>query len=229
MGNIAIIPARSGSKGLRDKNIRSLLGKPLLAYSIDAAKNSRRFAAVVVSTNSGQYAEIAKAYGAQVPFLRSEMASSDTASSWDAVDEVLRGYEKMGQTFDTFCLLQPTSPMRTSKDLIDAYDLYYEKKAKAVVSVTQLEHPLAWCGTLDETGSLDGFIKPGSTDQRQKMDTYYRPNGAIYIVDVSEFYRDRFLYKKGTYAYIMPGDRSVDIDTESDFKLAEFLMGKSLE
>ena len=109
--NIAIIPARSGSKGLKDKNIKNLLGKPVMAYSIEAALKSGQFSTVMVSTDSEQYAKIALEYGAEVPFFRSKTTSSDTASSWDAVLEVLSEYEKLGQRFSTFCLLQPTSPM----------------------------------------------------------------------------------------------------------------------
>jgi len=109
MKNIAIIPARSGSKGLPDKNIRLLCGKPLLAYSIEAALQSDMFDVVHVSTDSIQYAEIAKKFGADVPFLRSTETSSDSASSWDVVKEVIEKYQKVGKCFDTFMLLQPTS------------------------------------------------------------------------------------------------------------------------
>lgn len=225
MNNIAIISARSGSKGLPDKNIKELNGRPLMAYSIESAIESRLFSAVMVSTDSERYAAIAEAYGAEVPFLRSRAASSDSASSWDAVEEVLQGYERMGRQFDTFCLLQPTSPLRTAEDLIHAYDLYNKKQAIAVLSMTELEHPLAWCGKIDGTLSLDGFTTRSQDGQRQELEKYYRPNGAIYIVSIPEFRRDNFLYREGSYAYIMPKERSVDIDTEFDFRFAEFLMG----
>lgn len=225
--NIAIIPARSGSKGLKDKNIKNLLGKPVMAYSIEAALKSGQFSTVMVSTDSEQYAKIALEYGAEVPFFRSKTTSSDTASSWDAVLEVLSEYEKLGQRFSTFCLLQPTSPMRTSEDLIKAYELYNKKNAVAIVSVCELDHPLAWCGTLDDDKSLDGFIARAQDGQRQKTEKFYRPNGAIYIADVKEFCRDQFLYRKGAYAYIMPKERGIDIDTEFDFKFAEYVMQKN--
>ncbi len=224
MKNLAIIPARSGSKGLPDKNIKELNGKPLLAYSIEAAIKSGCFDAVMVSTDSEYYANIAREHGAEVPFLRSKAMSSDTASSWDAVEEVLQGFENMGMGFDTFCLLQPTSPMRTSEDIKNAYALYEDKDANAVLSMTELDHPIEWCGKLNETLSLDGFLKYNNSGRRQEMGKSYRPNGAIYIVSVAEFRKDRNLYKSGSYAYIMSKERSVDIDTEFDFKFAEFLM-----
>lgn len=226
MKNIAIIPARSGSKGLKDKNIKDLCGKPLMVYSIEAALRSSQFDEVMVSTDSEQYAEIAKRYGANVPFLRSAATADDTASSWDMAEEVLRGFEKLGREFDTFCLLQPTSPLRTSDDISAAYKLYNEKSAAAVVSLCELEHPVSWCGILGENDSLNGFIKREQGGRRQAQMKYHRLNGAIYIVSIPEFRKDPFLYRENAYAYIMPKDRSVDIDTEFDFRFAEFLMGQ---
>jgi len=224
MKNLAIITARSGSKGLPDKNVKELKGKPLLAYSIEAARESGCFETVMVSTDSKKYAEISRKCGAEVPFLRSESASSDAASSWDAVLEVIDKYEGIGKTYDTFCLLQPTSPMRTYRDIENAYRVYEEKKAVAVISMTEVDHPLSWCGLIGENGSLEGFINKSDNKQRQAQETYYRPNGAIYIASIPEFRKDQFLYRKGSYVYIMPKERSVDIDTEFDFKFAEFLL-----
>lgn len=222
--NIAIIPARSGSKGLADKNIRDLCGKPLLAYSIDAALKSHQFDTVMVSTDSEKYADIAVEYGAEVPFLRKPYTSCDTASSWDAVIEVLDEYKKLGKTFDSFCLLQPTSPLRTFKDINMAYEIYRRNNALFIVSITELEHPLSWCGTIGKNNSLVEFNVRKNDVPRQMIDTYYRPNGAIYIASIPEFRRDQFLYREGSYAYIMPKERSVDIDTEFDFRFAEFVM-----
>lgn len=207
-----------------DKNIKELAGKPLLAYSIETALASGCFDTVMVSTDSEKYSEIGMEYGAEVPFLRSELTSSDLASSWDTVQEVLDKYSDLDKTFDTFCLLQPTSPMRTADDIKLAYKLFGEKNAFSVLSMTELEHPLSWCGLLGAENSLDGFIQKSANKQRQAQDTYYRPNGAIYIVSVPEFRKDQFLYREGSFAYIMPKERSVDIDTEFDFEYAEFLM-----
>lgn len=224
MSNIAIIPARSGSKGLRDKNIKELCGKPLIAWSIEAARKSGCFDEVMVSTDSERYAEIARQYGASVPFLRSETTSSDTASSWDMVDEVLDRYNKLGREFDTFCLLQPTSPLRTARDISAAYKLYQKKASFAVVSVCEAEHSPLWCGHLPDSQEFENFIDVDSMKQRQAGGKFYRLNGAIYIVDIERFKTDRFLYQKGSYAYIMRQDQSVDIDTDIDFQFAELLM-----
>lgn len=223
MKNIAIIPARSGSKGVKDKNIRNLCGKPLMAYTIEAAIKSGEFDEVMVSTDSEKYAEIARKSGANVPFLRSKATASDTASSWDMVDEVLLNYEKLGKSFDTFCLLQPTSPLRTMEDIKDAYQIYRDKAVFAVVSVCEAEHSPLWCGHLPINHEFINFVQPENLKQRQAGRKFYRLNGAIYIVNISRFEKDRQLYKKGSFAYIMSQEKSIDIDTEIDFKLAELM------
>lgn len=225
MRNIAIIPARSGSKGVKDKNIRDLAGKPLMSYTIEAALQSDQFDEVMVSTDSERYAEIAREYGANVPFLRSEQTATDTASSWDMVEEVLSKYEALGKSFDTFCLLQPTSPLRNAVDIAAAYELYRNKASFAVVSVCEAEHSPLWCGHLPENQEFTEFIDAESMKQRQAGGKFYRLNGAIYIVNTRKFREERFLYQVGSFAYIMTQEKSVDIDNEIDFKLAEILRG----
>ena len=224
MKNIAIIPARSGSKGVKDKNIKELCGKPLIAYTIEAAIKSGEFDEVMVSTDSEKYAKIAKKYGAEVPFLRSAVTASDTASSWDMVEEVLNCYRGLGKEFDSFCLLQPTSPLRTSGDICEAYNLYYDRADLAVVSVCEAEHSPLWCGHLPESRELVDFIDTTAQKRRQDCGQFYRLNGAIYIVNVKLFEVKKNLYQKGSFAYIMSQERSVDIDTEIDFKLASIII-----
>lgn len=224
MKNIAIIPARSGSKGLKDKNIKLLNGKPLMAYTIEAALKSEQFDDVMVSTDSEKYAEIAKSFGAKVPFLRSAETSTDKASSWDTVAEVLGRYAENGQTFETLCLLQPTSPFRTAEDIKKAYKLYNSKANFAVISVCEAEHSPLWCGHLPESGEFLNFINQDAMKQRQAGGKFYRLNGAIYIVNCEKFKTDRYFYQSGSFAYIMPQERSIDIDTALDFKMAKFLI-----
>lgn len=226
MNNLAIIPARSGSKGLKDKNIKLLNGKPLIAYSIEAADQSGIYSHILVSTDSETYGEIAIKYGAEVPFYRSEENASDVASSWDVVKEVLRRYTEMGIEFDTFTLLQPTSPLRKTEDILSAYQIFKEKNATAVVSVCEMEHSPLWSNTLPEDNSLSGFLKSESNTQRQKLETFYRINGAIYMANVKEFLKDTNLYRDNCYAYKMSAERSIDIDTELDFKIAETIINQ---
>jgi CMP-N,N'-diacetyllegionaminic acid synthase len=224
LNNLAIITARSGSKGLKDKNIKLLSGKPLIAYSIEAALKSEMFSEVMVSTDSENYADIARQYGASVPFLRSESTSSDTAGSWDVVLEVLNSYRKLGKAFDTVCLVQPTSPLRKAEDIVSGYQQLIEKDADAITSVCEVEHSPLWTMTLDENLSLEEFRKNCPAGGRQKLATYYRLNGALYIRSI-EYESEKIAIKdKNEFAYIMPRSRSVDIDTIEDFKYAEFLM-----
>lgn len=225
MKSIAIIPARSGSKGLKDKNIRLLNGMPLIWYSIQAAITSKCFDEVMVSTDSEKYAEIARECGAVVPFLRSERMSMDATSSWDAVQEVLDNYRNMGKEFDTVMLLQPTSPLRSADDIKKAFSIYQENGADSVVSVCEVDHSPLWCNVLPENRCLDGFIKSEVKESsgRQSLPIYYRINGAIYLTKITDELGAN-LYSKSGYAYIMPQDKSVDIDTELDFRMAEFLL-----
>ena len=223
---LAIIPARSGSKGLKDKNIKEINGKPLMAYTIDAAKESEIFYEVMVSTDSEKYAQIAKKCGANVPFLREQSTAGDTASSWDVVKEVLYNYKKRGEQFDIVCLLQPTSPLRNTKHILQAYNLLIEKNANSIVSVCKLGHSLNICNTLPEDNSLVGFIHDEDRYLRQMNPIYYRLNGAIYFVNVNAFMQYGTIYKEKSYAYIMDEIDSIDIDTQEDLLLAEYFLKK---
>ena len=223
MRKIAIIPARSGSKGLKDKNIKDFNGKPLIAYTIEEAKRSQCFEHVIVSTDSEKYADVSRKYGAEVPFLRSNKNSEDTASSWDVVVEVLKEMEKQGEYFDVCCLLQPTSPLRTNEDICNALHIMKEKNADAVISVCEAEHSPCWYNMLPPDHCLKSFMHT-ETLRRQDLDIYYRVNGAIYWVKTDLLQRGENVYGEKSYAYIMPRERSVDIDIELDFKMAEFLM-----
>ncbi len=225
MSNIAIIPARSGSKGLKDKNIKELAGKPLLSYTIHAAKESGIFDCIHVSTDSEKYAKIAKEYGADVPFLRKEFLAGDSISTWDVVSNVIKEYEKINQKFDTIVVLQPTSPLRTKDHIKEAVDLFYKKEADVVVSVCEMEHSPIWCNMIDESLSMKNFIKEEYIGKnRQELPTYYRINGAIYIWKKDKLYLKDKLYTSNCYAYIMEKRASIDIDDIYDFYMAEVMI-----
>lgn len=223
MKNIAIIPARSGSKGLKNKNIKLLNGIPLIGYSIRSAKESEMFSHIMVSTDSLEYAKIAQDFGAEVPFFRSAPTSGDNASSWDVVKEVLEGYS---EKFDTVCLLQPTSPLRKAEDIIAGYKCLIGKKADAITSVCEMEHSPIWAMTLNDEHSMEEFRKNFKDCPRQKLKKYYRINGAIYIRKVL-YKRDEVITLcEKEYAYVMDRNRSIDIDVEEDFEMAEFFLKK---
>lgn len=225
MKNLAIITARSGSKGLKNKNIKLLNGKPLIAYSIEAAQKSNLFTEIMVSTDSEEYAEIALKLGAKVPFLRSKTNSEDNSGSWDVVMEVLKNYLKAGQKYDTICLLQPTSPLRTYDDIDNGYKLLIEKKADSIIAVCEMEHSPLWSNTLPRDLSMKEFLNKKIADKpRQFLPTYYRINGALYIKKINYKNDDVHLLDENSFALIMQRRHSIDIDTEFDFKIAEILL-----
>ena len=229
MKNIAVIPARSGSKGLPDKNIKPVNGKPLLAYTIEAALESGCFDTVHVSTDSERYAEIARQYGADVPFLRSAALATDTASTWDAVREVLARYDELGKRFDTMMLMQPTTPLRTGEDVKEAYALLQKKQAKSVIAVCEVDHSPLWCDTIPDSGSMKGFgRKDLAWVNRQDLRPYYRVNGAIYLLSVNgiNIPPDDEIYEDNCYALFMDRKKSVDVDSEDDLSLVEFLLAR---
>lgn len=228
MSSLGIIPARSGSKGIKDKNIRSLNGKSLISYTIEHALKSPYIDEVMVSTDSKEYADIAKRYGAKVPFLRSEKNSTDTSKSLDAVFEVLDKYEKLGTYFENVIILQPTSPLRTYNDIDGAFELYYKKNADSVVSVCECEYNPVLSNILPKNLNLFGFINEKNIIRRQDMECYYRINGAIYISKVKTLREEKTFYGENSYAYIMEQIKSVDIDTELDFVYAEFLIKRNI-
>ncbi|MCM1307111.1 MAG: acylneuraminate cytidylyltransferase family protein [Butyrivibrio sp.] len=220
--NIAVIPARSGSKGLKDKNIRGLGGKPLLAYSVEAALKTGLFDTVHVSTDSAEYADIAKGYGADVPFLRTGELSSDSATTWDAIKYVLEEYRRAGKDFDIVAVLQPTSPLRTADDITEAFRFFEEKNANMISSVCEMDHSPLWSNVLPKDLSMEDFEKEELAYMpRQTLPTYYRENGAIYILRTKHLYNSRNIYKNGCYAFIMDKKKSIDIDDEFDFMLVE--------
>lgn len=230
MRNIAVIPARSGSKGLKNKNIIKLDGKPLMAYSIEAAQQSGLYDVVHVSTDSEEYARIAMEYGADVPFLRNSQTSSDTASTWDTVRYVLKKYEARNEKFDVATVLQPTSPFRTSEDIINAYAFFLDKNANMVSSVCETEHSPLWSYTLPEDLSMSNFGNEAYTFlPRQSLQPYYRENGAIYIIKVNQLFLDINIYKDRCYAFIMNKNHSVDIDSQYDFLISQAILKISQE
>lgn len=223
---VAIIPARAESKGLPGKNIKSLLGKPMIAYTIEAALKSKLFSRVIVSTDKEEYADIARKHGAEVPFLRPEHLAGDDSHIKDTIIHLLDWLEESGDEIDSFMLLQPTSPLRTEEDVKDAVEMYNAKDAKSVVSVCEAEHNPAWMNSLGEDLSLDGFVSAVNDNPRQKLQKYYRLNGAIYLSNVQHYKKHQSFYSKEAFASVMPAERSVDVDSELDFQWAEFLLNK---
>ena len=221
---LALIPARGESKGLPGKNIRSLLGKPLIAWSIEQALGSKYIDKVLVSTESPVIASIARRYGADVPFLRPKKLATDKASSIDVILHAMQWAENNQQVFDIIMLLQPTSPLRSSVDIDASIKWLSDRDAQAVVSVCKVEHNPLWSNTLPKDCSMKDFIKAEVVNKsRQELSIFYRLNGAIYLSNWEHFKNQKSFFGSKTSAFIMPVDRSIDIDTKFDFELGEFI------
>jgi len=222
--NIAIIPARGGSKRLPGKNIKLLAGKPLIAWTIEAALKSDVFDHIFVSTDCNEIAQVSKAFGAEVPFLRPMELATDNATTNDVVTHLVEWFEKEhNKEVTTIAILQPTSPLRNAQHIKEAMQLMKDKAAKAVVSVCELEYPIQFCNQLDANGSMNGFIKKSDMKRTQDLEPYYRLNGAIYILSRNFVGNLKGVYTNKTFPYLMERECSVDIDSEYDFKLTKHL------
>ncbi|ORX24521.1 CMP-N-acetlyneuraminic acid synthetase [Thermoanaerobacterium sp. PSU-2] len=222
---LAIIPARGGSKGVKRKNVRPLLNRPLIAYTIEAALQANFLDKIIVSTEDPEIASISKEFGAEIPFMRPVELASDDAKAIDVIFHAMNWLEKNHAVYDLVMLLQPTSPLRKAYDIKNAIDILYEKKARAVVSVCEAEHSPLWMNVLNEDLCMKDFLRKDVLNKnRQEISKYYRINGAIYVSDWNYLIQNKGFFGEKTYAYIMPNERSIDIDTELDLKFAEFLM-----
>ncbi len=223
---LAIIPARGGSKGLKDKNIRMLLGKPLIYYTIEAAQKSKNINKIIVSTNDRRIADISMVLGAEVPFMRPEELATDTSK---AIDTYLYTIERLnsefGESIEEFTVLLPTAPLRTEMDIDAAIRLYKEKNAESVISVIESECPIGWYKKVNSSGVLEDYFKhKDNSINRQEEEKIYLPNGAIYIFKYSSLKSNYNYYNNKTYPYIMSRESSIDIDNEMDLLLAEIIL-----
>lgn len=217
---LGLIPARGGSKGIPRKNIKHIAGKPLIAWTIETALKSRQLAAVVVTTDDEEIAQVSRKHGAQVPFMRpGELAGDDTSG----VDPVLHAL-RMLPAYDAVLLMQPTSPLRNEEDVVQCLGLAETRNAPCVVSVCNAETHPHWMFTLDAQLCLRPLVIDAQVEQRQHLPQVYAPNGALYFARTEWLkHTGRFMTSE-TVAYVMPHDRSVDIDTTLDWKLAELLL-----
>lgn len=220
MSAVCIITARGGSKRIPGKNIRPFLGKPILAYSIEAAAKSGLFDHVMVSTDSGRIAETAREYGAEVPFLRSEKTSGDYATTADVVGEVLSAYQAQGLSFDTLACLYPTAPFVTAKVLQEAAGQLEESGADGVVPVVRFSFP-PQRGFVVREGLL-AYAQPQYRSARsQDLEPLYHDAGQFYLCRVEAFLRERTVVPNRCVPLILPETRVQDIDSEADWEIAE--------
>jgi len=219
---LAFIPARGGSKRLPNKNLLNLAGKPLVAWTIEAAKKSQYVHDIILSSDDDRILEIGRDYGITA-LKRPDYLATDEAKT---VDVVMYHLNQIFFQPDFIILLQPTSPLRTSKHIDEAIEYLYNKNADAVISVCEIDHPVEWCNILPEDGSLANFIQKEFLNLRsQDLPKRYKINGALYIIKTEKFLKEKtFFLQENIYAYIMDKFSSIDIDDEFDFRFAEFLI-----
>lgn len=220
---LGLIPARGGSKGLPRKNVLSFVGKPLIAWTIEAGRASRFIDKLVVSTDDAQIAEVALRWGAEVPFIRpAELANDDTP----AMRYILHALDML-PGFEYLVLLQPTSPLRTANDIDEAIGKCIGAGGPACVSVTKTDKSPHWMYMLGENDRIVPILRPdGCSTNRQELLPAYLLNGAIYVADIEWLKVSRTFLSSRTIAYNMPTERSIDIDTYLDFQIGEMLFSK---
>jgi N-acylneuraminate cytidylyltransferase len=220
MSKIAIITARGGSKRIPRKNIREFCGKPILAYSIQAALESKIFDEVMVSTDDKEIAAIALAYGAKVPFYRSAKTSDDYASTADVLKEVINEYEKLGQTFDWMCCIYPTAPFVTADKLKKAFHKVTENEADGLVPVVKFSYPPQRCFVMLE--EKIAYKWPENIRARsQDLEPFYHDVGQFYYWNVDKFRKSEIGFLENTVTYVLDEMEVQDIDNLDDWNIAE--------
>ena len=220
MSNLAIITARGGSKRIPRKNIKEFCGQPIIYYSIRAAIESNLFDEVMVSTDDTEIADIAGKCGAQVPFMRSEATSNDYATTNDVLIEVLTEYQKLGRDFDTICCIYPTAPFVTAKKLCDCYALMKSSNADSALTVTRFSFPPQRAFVI-RGGSVEYQYPQYAKARSQDLEPIYHDCGQFYFFRKESFLHNNQIIGGNTVPYVVPEEEVQDIDTLSDWKIAE--------
>ncbi len=221
---LAIVPARGGSKGIPNKNIYEVNGKPLIAYTLEQARKSKYIDYVMVSTDSDEIAETAIKYGARVPFMRPAELALDTSKTIDAIVDCINRLKDMNMKYDVLILLQPTSPLRTFEDIDGALETFYDNQRQGLVSVSEVEINPLLIRKLEGNKAVP-ILDKSSTVRRQDFDKYYRVNGAIYINNTDEI-DDSTSFNDNKIAYKMDPAHSLDIDEPEDIETMRTILNK---
>lgn len=220
MSIIAIITARGGSKRIPKKNIKEFMGKPMLAYAIEAAKGAGVFDEIMVSTDSEEIAEVARKYGAAVPFMRSEKTANDFATTYDVLEEVLAEYKKTGKEFDSLCCIYPCVPFLTSETLKKAFEQFSNGNNNALQPVCAFPSPIEWAMRLK-----DGLLVPDCpeklTIRSQDLQKAYFDVGMFYFCKTQVMLNEKTLVPSKTVGYVIDETECQDIDTIDDWRIAE--------
>jgi CMP-N-acetylneuraminic acid synthetase len=224
---LCIIPARGGSKRIPKKNISILAGKPLLAYAIESAIESNIFDKICVSSDDDEILDIARYYGANLALKRPSFLSSDNVQIKDVCVYLLEYFLDQGIKYKDFGVLLVTNPLRTAKDIKEAYRLFKTKDANYVMSLVPFSHPPQRAVSI-RSGFVEPFFGIEYMKQTQLLEILYRHDGSIIFAKSDTFLKTREFYGEGVIPYLMPAERSVDIDTPIDLAWAEFLISQKL-
>jgi pseudaminic acid cytidylyltransferase len=223
MKPVCIIPARGGSKRLPRKNIRPLDEKPLLAYAVESALESGVFGRVCVSSDDEEILDVAREYGAEA-ISRPDFLATDRAQVKEVCAHLLEQFAEQEQAYREFGLLLVTNPLRSASDVREAYQAFRNKEGDCLMSLVPFSHPPQRAVHVSDEGLVEPFFGQEYMTQTQELETLYRHDGAIVFAKVDCFLEERKLYGSSVIPYIMPEERSVDIDTEADLRRAEFLL-----
>lgn len=219
---LAIIPARGGSKRIEKKNIVSFCGKPLVAYTIEAALKSHAITRTIVSTEDDEIAKISRSYNADV-LKRPDALAKDETPTNDVILHVLETLNSTEHYIPTFLvLLQPTSPLRTSADIDQALEQFRQSHAESLISVTEYDHSPYWAFAI-KNGLMTSVFGDSKLKRSQENPPLYRPNGALFVTRTETFQKYKSFYTKQIAPYLMPRQRSIDIDDELDLLFAELI------
>lgn len=221
MKNLAIIPARGGSKRIPRKNIRDFLGKPIIAYSIETALESGLFDEVMVSTDDDEIAEVAEQYGAKVPFMRSKENADDFATTVEVLVEVLQTYKRHGEFFDNGCCIYATAPLVKPTFIDSGYEKLVDENFSTVFPVVDFSYPIQRSLKLDIKGKAEMYWPEHLESRSQDLPKAYHDAGQFYWFNVEELLKEKKLFGKNSGTIVLPNSIVQDIDTEEDWKLAE--------
>ncbi len=229
---LAIIPARKGSKGIKGKNTKIFNGKPLISWTIEVLQKSKKIDDIIVSTDDKKVVDICKEYNIKIPFLRPKRLSADNSMSIDVYKYCINQFnQKSKKQINSFLVALPTSPLRNVQDVNKAIKIFEDSNPDSLISCKKNNHPHEWLLKLNKKNIISKLFYETNKQNnynRQTTKLTYLPNGSIYIFNYKKLLKNNSFYSKNTLAYIMPEERSVDIDNINDFKYAEFLH-KSLD
>lgn len=221
MSSVAIITARGGSKRIPRKNIKSFMGRPMLSYAIEAAKESGLFSEIMVSTDDGEIAEIARTFGANVPFMRSDEASGDHSTTADVMCEVLLAFASQGRKFEEFACIYPCVPFLTGVILSSAFSKLKESKADALIPVVRYSFPIQRALVANDSGFISYREPANEFSRTQDLVPTYHDAGMFYVGKTSVLLREKTMLPRRTVMLELPEECVQDIDTPDDWRIAE--------